>query len=65
MTIEVPLSAEVEIMRQKCRDDTATPEELRELLAKLRAGRISAASAPVRSRVKAVAVNTQTLLDDL
>lgn len=66
MTLEVPISAEVEIMRQKCRDDTITPEELHAILVKLRGNRIAAASSPVRaSKSRAIKVDGAALLEDL
>ncbi len=65
MTLEVPLSAEVELLREKCRRDEATPEELNAMIVRLRGSRAVAASAPKRAKATGPAPSGQDLIDDL
>jgi hypothetical protein len=46
MTLETPSSAQIEVYRQKARDGTITTDELKQAIAFIREGRITAAAKP-------------------
>lgn len=46
MSLEIPSSAQIEIYRQKARDGTITTDELKQAIAFIREGRITAAAKP-------------------
>lgn len=68
MTLQVPLSADVETLRQKARDGELSIEEMKAIIARVREGRMSSAAAarkPSGSRVKVPLPSGDELLDDL
>lgn len=65
MTLDVPLSAEIEVLRQRCRDDTVTEAELIAILAKLRQGRISTAQSAAGRKSRVAIPSGEDLIDDL
>ena len=52
MTLEIPSSAQIEIYRQKARDGTITTDELKQAIAFIREGRITAAAKPKTAGAK-------------
>jgi hypothetical protein len=48
MTLSLPLSAQVELWRQKVKDGTITTEELREAVRTIREGRVTASATKTR-----------------
>lgn len=67
MTIDLPLSARVEIWRKKVLDGTITIEEMREAVEAIRQGRVTAAATAAKSRssARAAPIDSDALLDDL
>lgn len=64
MSLDLPLSAQIDLIRQKIRDNTVTEEEMRVLIATLRGNRQTAAASKPSGK-KSPAVDGDALLDDL
>ena len=68
MTLTVPLSADIEVLRQKAREGELSLEEMKAVIARVREGRMSSAAAskkPSGSRIKVPLPTGDELLDDL
>jgi hypothetical protein len=65
MSLDVPLSEEIEQLRAKIRDNTITQEEMRSVIARIRQGRMSAAESARKSPSRVKAPSGEELLDDL
>lgn len=65
MSLDIPLSAQVELLRSKIRDGTVTIDEMRTFIERLRQGRMSAAESARKSPSRVKAPSGEELLDDL
>lgn len=67
MSLTTPLSAEIDILRQKARDGELSLEEMKAVIARVREGRMSSASDRRRAvpRAKITSFSEDVLLDGL
>lgn len=68
MTLSVPLSVDIDTLRQKARDGELSIDEMKAVIARVREGRMTSAAAskkPSGSRVKVPLPTGDELLDDL
>jgi hypothetical protein len=65
MSLDLPLSVRVEEWRRKAAEGSITPEEMRECIAAIRNGRVSASVASAKSRSAKAPVDMAALDDEI
>lgn len=65
MALDLPLSVRVDEWRRKATEGTITPEEMRECIAAIRQGRVSAATTSAKSRAAKAPVDLAALDDEI
>lgn len=65
MSLDMPLSVQVEEWRKRAAAGDVSLDEMKQIIAALRQGRLTAAATSAKSRAAKAPVNTAALLDEI